>query len=275
MISTVFSQSLSELRDLLKREDVEGLDDAYYEASHQRFEGVSSQRSQIAEVIKGTLDVLNSAARSRLNWLSVGCGAGHLDLKILESRSTVGDYVGLDPNAEQLEKFKTAAKGLHSVKLINARLGDWDVPHRFDLVTAVHVLYYVDSPTKFVESLLSAKADSGICLVAIAPRSPMNLIAELFWRKQSVDPVFTDDVESILTSLDVRFSKKRIDANIPLSCLVGALADQMVIDFTVQAKTANISPKLQAGLESAFTNAAIRVGSVLSLEHPVDILLLQ
>lgn len=271
MITTAFSESLFELRELLKYERVEALSDAYYEVSHQRFEGVSSQRSEISKIIKGTIAELNSDQGRQLRWLSVGCGAGHLDLPILEAVPSIEHYVGLDPNAEQLKMFKAATTRRGGAVLINSTLENWKPVHLFDLVTAVHVLYYVAHPSDFLNDLLSAKAASGICLLAIAPRSPMNLIAELFWQRQSVEPVFSEDVESILTSLNVRFSKKSIQAHIPLSCLSGARADQMVIDFTVQANTANLPPRIKACLDSNFHNAAIRVGSEMVLDHPVDI----
>lgn len=275
MISKELSQYLSQLRTLLESNRVEGLSDRYYEIAHQKFESVSNQRGQIAKAIGQLIGRAKSNGANEVSWLSVGCGAGHLDIPLLrEGHDGIDCYVGLDPNAKQLDIFRASAPQSSNLTLLNSRLEDWVVTSRFNLITAVHVLYYTADPRKFVRKLMAAKAEVGICLVAVAPLSPMNRIAEIFWKEQFIQPMFADDLAELCTDLDLRFERKRLEASVPLAHLVGSSADRAVIDFTVQAKTDDLSYDAKKCLEATFEIAAIEQNEERVLEHPVDLFLI-
>ncbi|MEM6900526.1 MAG: methyltransferase domain-containing protein [Pseudomonadota bacterium] len=252
-------------------EHVQPLDDAYYEESHQRFEGVSNQRHLIREYLKAVIAEKAEAKGGPIEWLSIGCGAGHLDLPILEgSNREISRYVGIEPNQTHVDIFAESAADRENVSLIRSMLETASPMGTFDLITAIHVIYYADEPGSFIEAAFSYMKKNGTAVFAVAPLSPMNRIASLFWEQQSVRPIFADDLEQLFMTSGKRFTCTRIDAAIPLSFYAGTTADRAVIDFTVQAPTEALTSSTLRALESVFKAASVTLNDEPGLEHPVD-----
>ena len=87
--------------------------------------------------------------------LSIGCGDGDLDARILAAVEAVGStaYVGCDVNADSLRVFaeRIAATSIASdVRLVHAPFGELSETDRFDLVLLSHSLYYFADPADVV-----------------------------------------------------------------------------------------------------------------------------
>lgn len=79
------------------------------------------------------------------NLLDVGCGSGAAGLRVMEIADAAGvtlNYTGIDPYANQLEEFQVAL-GTRTADLRVGTIESLDVEHRWDVVMAVHSLYYV------------------------------------------------------------------------------------------------------------------------------------
>ncbi|MEM8633688.1 MAG: methyltransferase domain-containing protein [Pseudomonadota bacterium] len=270
-ISKTLDAALAELQRQLSEENVQPLDNAYYEESHQRFEGVSNQRYLIREYLKAVIAEKAEVKGGPIEWLSIGCGAGHLDLPILQSSNReISRYVGIEPNQTHVDIFAESAADRENVTLIRSMLETASLMGTFDLITAIHVIYYADEPAAFVEAAFSHMKNDGTAVFAVAPLSPMNRIATLFWEQQSVRPIFADDLERLFMTTGKRFTRTRIDAAIPLSLYAGTTADRAVIDFTVQAPTGDLTSSTLTALETVFNAASVPFDDALGLEHPVD-----
>lgn len=267
-----FEQATHALKHALKSEVVPALEGAVYTDKHRVFEAASPQRARIANAISAQVAKLASDRARPITVLSVGCGDGALDLAILDKAgSDIELFCGLDANADQISAFAARAHGRANVELIvGDRLASLH-PRRFDLVYAIHLIYYVGDVGGFLDSLAQVAMPGGQIIVAVAPKSPMNVIADLFWREQGTEALFADDFADLLDQRGQTYTRQMIHADILLSHYLGPQADQDVIDFTVQAECAGLSVPARAALDRAFEAAAFDGTRGPALDHPVEL----
>lgn len=255
----------------LKTEHVVALSDAYYKKSHREFEDVSTQRKLLADALGSSLQEIQTRFGRAIDWLSVGCGAGELDTPLLESHAgTIRRYTGIDPNHIHLESFKIPTATASRTNLVHSTFEAWGPDNQYDVVSAIHVIYYTNDAEGFVKKILQTLRKGGRAIIAIAPLSPMNRLAKAFWAEQGTYPIFSEQLTPLLEKLGVRYSQCNVEAMIPLAHYITDTKNQAIIDFTVQAATTSLSPEGQELLQSAFTAAAVEVDGQKMLQHPVD-----
>ena len=244
---------------------------AAYARGHAAFEQRSTQRALIADWLVERLD----RRTGPLSVLSVGCGDGDLDAavarRLAAGRAGALRYDGLDPHAASAGRFLAAVGGIDDV-VSGARVARADsVPAEpaYDVVVAVHCLYYVADLEQVVRRLLGAVRPGGELLVLLAPVGPLNaLAAHLAPSTGGHRQWWSQDLAGALTETGLHADRVELHGRLRLDDCLDAddPVGRDVLDFTVQGV-------LPAGLREPVLDHLIAVrlpGQGLTLSHPVD-----
>lgn len=269
-------EALDQLRAALAQHAVAPLSHDYYLEAHNRFERASTQQDQLRNVLRAEIEGLAARLGRPVSLLSAGCGGGQLDIGLIDALgATLAGYTGIDINASELARFETLLAGRDHARLAEADILTFETDERFDAVVSIHVVYYLEDKARYLDRLRALTALGGVTIIAVAPFSPMNEIASVFWARQGVKEFFAEDFQRLLAASGLQARRTRIEAAIPLSLYLGEGADQAVIDFTVQAAASTFAPHIRSALNAAFDAAAQSVDGVRALAHPVDLFVLR
>ena len=155
-------------------------------------------------------------------------------------------------------------------------------------VIALHKLipdprfYPIDAFRRCIDQ---AVAEDGPALFSYAPPegdprlrralSRMNRIASVFWKGQTEGEFYAEECDALLRRKGLAFERRVIAASLPLSFYDSRGADPMVIDFTIQTKTAPLSAPIQDALLRAIEAAAEPIDGRPALAHPVDLFVIE
>ena len=90
---------------------------------------------------EGLVELLVSTMNPGSSLLDLGCGTGGL-IASLRSRGRVGPFVGVDISNQALRL--AARRGLGNCRWIHADLRDFTTDTKYDVVTIVEAIYYLD-----------------------------------------------------------------------------------------------------------------------------------
>jgi len=242
------------------------------------YEAASNQR----ELIRGwfTKHVIPQLSTDDASFLSVGCGAGDLDEKILaagkEHASTVS-YVGLEPDSRQCDRFTSRMafendKNIR-VELHNMRFEEFTGQRRFDVVLMVHSLYYMDDPKLALENALNLVNKFGRLVILIASNDKLNELASSFWEMENGDSTwFSEDLSGHLEKLGVTFERTRIEATLDITSCCEPDSEQgtRIADFIAQVPTGELPLRLRQMIFSYLEATSQRDGDMRWLPHNVD-----
>jgi len=250
-----------------------------FDAAHEAYERSSSQQKEIV----GDLRRLVAGVRSgneQIRMLSVGPGRGMLDLPLIRSLAGAGvtaQYVGVDPNPVACRRFLEGFEVLDpdGVSLDLRQCGVDDLPPgpSFDLIHAVHSLYYVDDPAATVDCLFGRLAARGRLVLYQAPHGALNALAELFWRGDRDKSIwFSDRLESWLIETGRVFEKRRISASLDVT---GAFdredpRGRLILDFILQTKSCDLDAPVRAEALECLRAMSRYDGGRWLAPHPVD-----
>lgn len=230
-----------------------------FDAAHEAFERSSSQQSQILACLR-ELALTASPPSDPMRILSVGPGNGMLDLPLIASLADAGiaaAYVGVDPNPVACRRFIEGAETLNpsgvSLSVQECNVDDLADDEGFDLIHAVHSLYYVPDPPETIGRLLRRLRPGGRLVIFQAPRGELNELSECFWRIDKGSQVwFSDRLESWLAPSGQPFEKQRIDARLDVTSAIN-LDDphgQLVLDFILHTASSDLGASvLELGIE--------------------------
>ncbi|MEM6330561.1 MAG: class I SAM-dependent methyltransferase [Planctomycetota bacterium] len=258
-----------------------------FDAAHEAYEHASGQRQGILKHLAAVLDiVLTAAGRADrpLRVLSVGPGNGMLDLELIASlgREEVrAEYVGVDPSPVACRRFREGFAALEpaGVSLAVHQCSVDELPAstgaglRFDVIHAVHSLYYVPDPPATLRLLLGMLAPGGRLALYKAPRGDLNTLAEPFWRGDPNASIwFSDRLSTWLREERVDARSERIDAQLDVTDVFdpGSQAGRLVLDFLLHTKADQLGDDLRRqALECLDAMCIERDGRRLA-PHPVD-----
>eukprot|EP01080_Neovahlkampfia_damariscottae_P003041 gene3041-5051_t len=158
-----------------------------YDQYHQIRKENSESWDKIISYVNNSL--ANFEKTQQLNYLSVGCGDGESDLKILKKLGKVNFY-GIDVDSKPLERFETEIKKLKNVefKLVNNYFNYSFVDDclckdkKFDFIFFLHVIHLFPSPTEAIKNAIKLLNPNGFIHVAIHVYYPgvPQLVDELY-----------------------------------------------------------------------------------------------
>ena len=263
--------------------NVDPLEGQRYATCLQTYETASNQRELILRWF--TDHVIPQLSTDRASFLSVGCGAGELDEKILaagkEHVSNVS-YVGLEPDFRQCERFisRLVFKNDRNtrVEAHNTCFEQFTEKRRFDLVLMVHSIYYMDDPELALENALNLVNESGQLVILIASNDTLNELASSFWGLENASlPWFSEDLSKHLEKLGVAFERKRIEATLDITSCCDPQSEQgtRIADFLAQVPTEKLPLRLRRMIFSYLEATSHRDGDKRWLPHNVDAYIIQ
>lgn len=257
---------------------VEPLEGQRYATCLQTYEAASNQR----ELILGwfTDHVIPQLSRGGASFLSIGCGAGELDEKILaaakEHASSVS-YVGLDPDSEQCERFisRMVVENDRSIRVEahSSSFEHFEEQRRFDLVLMVHSLYYMNDPRLALENALNLVSESGRLVILIASNDTLNELSSSFWELENGGSTwFSEDLSRHLETRGIAFERRRIEATLDVTSCFEPQSERggRIADFVAQVPTAELPLRLRRMILSYLEATSRRDGDVRWLPHNVD-----
>lgn len=254
-----------------------------YLDAHVAFESASTQQSQIRNLFEHLIGEVFDRKSAPLRILSIGCGSGVLDIPIIEQMSDcMESYRAVDPNAFELDRFRTVLDGVDAEASRKAALErktaaaffESAAPDEiFDVILCSHVLYYIDDRRGFFESAMERLAPGGAMAVAHAPFGAMNRLAQVFWDEIEQSPFFTEDLVSLLSELSLPFEESRVEAHVP-SVLFDPTAPQgrLITEFVIQSEWESLSEEIQDAVRRFLNGAAHNAGTPgATFDHPASV----
>jgi SAM-dependent methyltransferase len=246
---------------------LEALDPVEYAAGHALFESRSDQRANLIEWLVGHL-AARAGRPSRV--LSIGCGDGSVDVAVATALASHGhrvDYIGVEPHAPSARAFGAgmAAVAEADTSVLTQPFEQARPDGLFDVVLAVHSLYYVADLAETLRRARTFLAPDGEVIVLHAPLEPLNMLVRLLspGRKQA----FGDELASSMSIALGRAPRTvRIDNRLDLTSTGDLDMDRQLMAFTVQAR---LPATLLEPVRSALAERALPEAGLV-LAHPVD-----
>lgn len=272
------NSALRQLQTLLGNTRQPRLTDERFDKAHELFERSSNQQKLILDWLKDFS--VQHASAEPLSLLSVGCGSGILDNPLLEALSDAGRrivYTAIDPNAVACSRFR-GDFGLLEMPNVRLEVRQETVEsiscdQKFDIIHAVHSLYYFDDPAATIKRLLVRMRIGGKLLILQAPKAELNRLADCFWfPNQDVDIWFSERLETYLQGVDLAYKKTRIHGRVDVArcfeaeCAHGA----MMLDFITQVNCRKLKQAAREQILGYLTAVAERDGDRVWVKHPVD-----
>ena len=250
---------------------LEPLDPAEYAAGHAAFEARSDQRAHLTDWL---VRRVSRRSVSPVRVLSIGCGDGSVDVAVAAALAGAGaavEYLGVEPHPASARTFVTRLAAVAGVRASTLQLPFARVSPAglFDIVLAVHSLYYVADLAGTLRRARALLAPGGELIVLHAPLEPLNGLVRLLapGRLQA----FSDEVLAELVAQGQHPGISRIDSNLDLTTSGSPESDRQLLAFTVQAR---LTPALERSVRAALRERALP-GPGLVLDHPVDAITLR
>ncbi len=244
------------------------LDPATYARSHAVFEARSDQRALVSRWLG---ERLSPRAGRTVRVLSVGCGDGTLDAVLAAGLTGAGVAVtfdGIEPFAGSADRWEQAMSTLPGVtsRVTRGTLDEHVARHTddapYDVVLAVHSLYYVADLPGALATAYDLVAPGGELVVLHAPRAALNaLVTQLAPRASGHPQWFSETVLEALAGLGEPVQHHRLQARLDL-----AGADGDVLDFAVQAR---LPGPLREVVREHLRDLRLP-GTEFEVPHPVD-----
>lgn len=256
------------------------LDPAGYARAHRTYEAHSDQRGLLTAGLALTLATAlpGPAARSVL---SIGPGDGSLDAPLAAALAPARSplrWVAAEPDgavgARCRDRVQRALGPGGDAVLHEGTFGtladtvDGEV---FDLVLAVHSLYYVPDLAEALAAVRARLAPGGTAVLALAPLGALNLLTS------AVDPTshrwWSADLLAALPAAGLTGTATRVAGRLDVtSCLdPDSVTGREVLDFLVGADCADLDDDARGVLRDALAAIASPEGDRLLVPHPVDV----
>ena len=240
-------------QELVLLDNVAPLEGQRYADCLQTYEAASNQRELIRDWF--TDHAIPQLPIDRASILSIGCGAGDLDVKILaagKEQAVNISYVGLEPDSQQCERFIARMKNENDpntqIEVHNTVFEQFTEQRHFDLALMVHSIYYMDDPERSIDNALKLVNESGRLVILIASNDTLNELSSSFWKMENGGSTwFSEDLSKHLEQRGVPFERTRIEATLDITSCYEPDSEQggRIADFIAQAPTEALPPHLR------------------------------
>ena len=242
-----------------------GLSEAVYSLGYRlRLQYSSFQPATIQWLLDHSDELI---ATDRPSVLSLGCGDGAFDMKIIERlQETKGEwhFSGLDFNATDLERFRNRLSSqdrairdrvaLHYRKYdASSQLG-----RRFDFIYMVHFLQSFDDPLPVIRNTLAHLGPNGRLLIVQQKRQGIYELRQKF-REVLTNQKFhsSEEIEKSLRETGIPFSSHTIDSRFDISILRQRSLDALLLmSFCFTNDLAKLDSVRQEEIRQAFLDYA-------------------
>jgi|SRR6056297_2759127 len=273
---------IEQLHEVVGSARLPKLSDHRFDKAHERFERSSNQQNLILKSL--TELVLAFPFDESFKVLSVGCGSGILDNPLLAAIAAAEHtihYTGIDPNPVACSRFQNEFEQLslanaeldvrvETVETVETVSGD----ERFDMIHAVHSLYYFDDPAVAIEQLLGRLKPGGKLVIFQAPKAELNQMVDCFWfNDQQIEIWFSERLEDHINESGWGYAKSRIEARVDVtSCFDPSSAEgALILDFITQVDCKELGLATREHLLGYLDVIAEVTGSRTLVPHPVDV----
>ncbi|MGI9307783.1 MAG: class I SAM-dependent methyltransferase [Gammaproteobacteria bacterium] len=264
-------------------EEVTPLEGQRYAACLQTYEAASNQRDLILSWF--TEQMVPQLDTERASFLSLGCGAGELDVNILaagKQHAAAVSYVGLEPDPRQCEAFlrrmESVSDASIDVEVHNTRFEDFNEQRRFDLVLMVHSIYYMENPAQALANARKLVSESGKLVILIASNDRLNELSSSFWAMENGGTSwFSEDLSAHLEQAGIAHERQRIEATLDITacCDEGSEQGKHIADFVAQVPTEELPTPLRGMIFSYLEASSRRDGGMRWLPHNVDAFIIE
>lgn len=242
-----------------------------YAAGHALFESRSDQREHI---VSWLIDHVAARADGPTRVLSIGCGDGSVDVQVAAALASHGqrvDYVCVEPHTPSGRACASRMAEISGVDetILNEPFERTRPSGPFDVVLAVHSLYYVNDLADTLGRAATMLAPGGELIVLHAPLEPLNVLVRLL--APGPRQAFGDEVTAHLRALGRAPRMVRVDSRLDLTTTGDAETDRQLIAFTIQA---NLPSELLGVVRDALAERALPEAGLV-LTHPVDALVVR
>ncbi len=277
--------TLQGLREQLERSiRPQRLSDERFDQAHELFEQSSNQQASILRWLLA-LCRTNDRAQSPQRILSVGCGNGILDIPLIREISDCWDlvnYTGVEPNLTAcrrfLDGFRQDQHANVQLQLYNQTVETLEDDQRYDLILAIHSLYYVADPAESIEFLHSMLSPGGRLVIVQAPRGKLNDLADCFWRRPRGDAMwYSGRLERHLATRGFSYHTYHLPSKIDVAqCLeAGSSQGELILDFIAQVDCRNLSAGVRQSCLDYLRQIGCPEGDRFLVPHPTDLFVIE
>ena len=269
-------QILEELDKLLEENPLlpsysVGMNDPDYTIQHKHIQQLcsKSREKNINYVIEQASAIIDKDKKSTFRFCSIGCGDGRFDKEVLTQllrRYPHLDlqYLGLDVNEFSCQAAREVLGSLEGAQI---EILTKDIQHTspadfepYDLVIAVHVLYYVESLKAAVSCALRVVKPDGCLMMISSCRYPLSEIYHRFWLHEHKRRLwYTQDIEEILTEMGIAYRIQKSGGPLDIPNFEKGLqspSDVYVLDFLAHTKLSRYPPAVAQKCIEYFSSIA-------------------
>ena len=258
-------------------DSLEELSDERYHTTHEKFEAVSNQRELILDRLNALASRHDFPKTRATRLLSVGCGGGVMDQKIVDVFRGLGpelSLAGVDPNPEHTAAFEQRFSSQDvDTEIFTGFFSKFQPANSFDIIHFVHCLYYFKDIESDLCRAVEMLAPNGLLTIFHAPHEALNHMADRVWEKQFNRSIwYSDEVVAALEKFDLDIHVQRLDAEVDVTACMNMDSDlgTDILDFIVQADTRQFEKEFRTSLLDGLRSIACQQGDRFFCAHPVD-----
>lgn len=258
------------------------LKDDDYLRCHQAFRRASNEFAAIQNWA-ATSGILTFPQAVRPRVLSVGCGAGEMDLAWMQhliQKHVAFDYVGIDPNGRSLGAFLAQAPSCkegqsHLLSAVQGRFEDFPPAQPFHLVVFMHSLYHFADRPAALRHALSHLVPGGRLLIVMSdddglPRYKSAVYAQVEMPAQS-QATPGSDLRLALRALAAQANIHTITSQIDTThCLdSGDPEGEALLDFFFLCRTSFLGEEQRKVMLRELPQHCCKLGDRWVMEQPI------
>jgi len=272
------------VQDIIYNNEWKSIEEGYYMEANILFRNSSNQQSLMLERMEDLLKA--SSCTKELSFLSVGCGCGIFDLALLERLVLAGvrvRYCGVDLNTAECvqlreELSKRFPGGEVKYQVINRVFEDSEIEEKFDIISFVQVMLYMENVVEVVNKCLSCLKPDGKIIIFNCEREGLNIpfgnAMKKLWKH---DPSFADYIaKQISTMGNIHVQSSRIIAHLSITPLLeegsgqeAARIEELMLSFLSHIDVRDLPKKDRQSLKEFYISLQCKKKQGF-IPHPVS-----